>query len=231
MTPEYILRKSLCRPASCADGATVEARARQIEYMNFAEGYAEPGYAPPRKAVLFADWNYFCRDVVDLLERYGFDTQWEDEWSACEGCNKAARTQPNSYGWQPSYAIVGDCGLYCADCIAGCESTAREYLEELENHPRKALNLPAIDPADYGYVLVEGDFENGWYPGQNDDPTEIYNRLKSSHPRLLFQIDGVRQFDLGFSVWSHPEEKSITRTRLSPLVRMEEFAAELSLYR
>ena len=206
MTPEYILRKSLCRPPFCADGATVEDRARQIEYMNFAEGYSEPGYDQPKKAALFTNWNYFCSEVYDLLEKYDYSCEWEDEWSTCESCNKAFRIQPDSYEWQPSYASLGGCGLYCADCIAGCESTAREYLEELENHPNKALNLPAIDPADYGYVKVEGDFENGWYPGQNDNPTEIYNRLKTTHSRLLFQIDGVGQFDLRFSVWSHPEE-------------------------
>jgi hypothetical protein len=171
--------------------------------MNFADGYAEPGYTDPDKAVLFANWNYFPRGIDSILESYGYAIEWSDEWEVCEGCNKAVRTSPDSYGWQPSYALVNNCEIVCSDCLA---KDAGEYLESLENNPHRALNMPAIDPSEYGYVKVEGDFESGWHPGQNDDPKTIFNRLTAQYPRLLFRVDGVGQFDLGFSVWSHPEE-------------------------
>jgi hypothetical protein len=203
MTPQYILEKSLCRPPHCADKASIEKRAQYIEYMRFADGYSEPGYTEPKKCVLFTNWNYFCSEVTDILERYGYAPEWEDEWSECEKCNKAVRNSPDSYSWQPSYAILHGCEIVCADCLV---EDAAEYLESLENKPSTALNIPAIDPADYGYVKLAGDFENGWHPHQNDDPKTIYNWLKANNSRLLFQIDSVGQFALGFSIWSHPKE-------------------------
>jgi hypothetical protein len=198
MTPEYILRKSLCRTAHCADGVSIERRASYIEDMNFADGYAEPGYTDPDKAVLFANWNYFPRGIDSILESYGYAIEWSDEWAVCEGCNKAVRTSPAFYRWQPSYALVNDCEIICSDCLA---KDAGDYMESLENDAHRALNIPAIDPAKYGYIKLEGDFESGF-----DNPETIFNRLTAQHPRLLFRVDGVGQFDLGFSVWSHPKE-------------------------
>src|SRR5262249_11080147 len=135
MTPEYILRKSLCRAAHCADNATHEERARHIEYMEWAAEYAEPGYDQPEKGILFANWNYFPRGVDSILERYGYQIEWSDEWSTCGDCGKAFRTQPDSYGWQPSYFWASDCEMLCKDCI-----DMESYLESLEDKPRKALN-------------------------------------------------------------------------------------------
>lgn len=195
MTPEYILRKSLCRPAHCSS-ASAEQRAHVIENMGWAPEYAEPGYSNPEKAILFNNWNYFSADVTDLLEKYGYSIEWEDEWSTCEECGKAVRTSPDSYGWQPSYFIMNDCELFCKDCVP-----MDEYLESLEDKPTRALN-DHVNPADYGYVKLEGDFENGFHPGQNANPREIYKRLHDAgHKRLLFNIDSVGQFDMYFSIW------------------------------
>jgi hypothetical protein len=171
--------------------------------MRYANGYAEPGYTDPAKVVIFANWNYFASGVDSILERYGYSLEWDDEWGVCEGCNKAVRTSPDSYGWQPSFVLLHDCEIVCVDCLNG---DAGDYLESLENNPRKALNLPSIDPAEWGYARLEDGFENGWHPGQNDNPQEIFKRLTAQYPRLLFQITGVGQFDVGFAVWSHPEE-------------------------
>ena len=67
MTPEYILRKSLCRPAFGRD-CTPETRLSAIEDMGFAFEYAEPGYTNPAKGILFADWNLFPKNLDSLLE-------------------------------------------------------------------------------------------------------------------------------------------------------------------
>ena len=196
MTPEYILRKSLCRPPFCAEGKSIKSRTSYIENMNWAHEYAEPGYSQPEKGILFSNWNYFCREVTDILERYGYEIEWEDEWSTCGECGKAVRTNPDCYSWQPSYFIINDCELLCVDC-----TDKEEYLESIENNPRTALN-DHIDPADYGYIKLEGDFESGWHPGQTDSPKTIYKRLHDlGHKRLLFNIDESSQFYITFSVW------------------------------
>ena len=195
MTPEYILRKSLCRPPHCGE-YSIERRINEIENMGFAGEYAELGYSQPEKGILFANWNLFPRGVDTLLESMGYEIEWSDEWSTCGNCGKAFRISSDSYGWQPSYFLVNECEELCKDC---CDIP--EYLESLEDNPRKAVN-DHISPADYGYVKLEGNFENGFHPGQNDDPRKIYKRLHElGHKRLLFNIDSVGQFDISFSIW------------------------------
>jgi hypothetical protein len=171
-----------------------------LDSITWSHEYAEPGYTNPAKGILFGDWNYFSNDVHRLLEQYGYELEWEDEWSTCSDCGKALRTSPDSYGWQPSYFIMHECELLCKDCCP-----MEEYLEGLEDNPRQALN-DHIDPSDYGYVKLEGDFENGFY-GRSDNPTAIYKRLHDAgHKRLLFNIDGVGQFDTTFSIWEKVTE-------------------------
>lgn len=215
MTPQYVLRKSLCRPAFCghhvskdateeqianAQQADIRLALSEIERMNYAADYAEPGYHSPEKGILFANWNYFPRGITDLLERMGYEIEWSDEWSTCSDCGKAVRTSADSYSWQPSYFIMNECEIYCKDC-----ADIPAYLEGLENDPSRALN-DHIDPADYGYVEIEDKFEHGWYPGQNDDPKKIFEKYSKEYSRLLFCIDRVSQFDLRFSIWYFPED-------------------------
>jgi hypothetical protein len=196
MTPEYIIRASLSRPAHCSS-ETPEQRAQYIEDLTFSHEYAEGGYTQPEKGILFANWNYFARDLDRILERYGYEVEWSDEWTTCSECNRALRTTADCYFWQPSYGeMEGD--ILCIDCLT---KDAESYLESLEDNPRTALNIRQIDPAAYGYMKLEGEFESGFHPGQTDDPKKIYARLCDTHPRLLFRIDEVSQFYTVFSVW------------------------------
>jgi len=203
MTPEYILRKSLNLKPHCSE-LPAEQRAHYIENTGYSAEYAEPGYDTPKRGILFNNWNFFPSRVTDLLEKYGFAIEWEDEWSTCQDCGKAVRTSPDSYGWQPSYFILNECELFCRDC-----APMDEYLESLEDNPRRALN-DHINPANYGYIKLEGEFENGFHPGQNDNPKDIYARLHAQgHKRLLFNIDSVGQFDMQFSIWKKDEETDV----------------------
>lgn len=120
MTPQYILRKSLCRPAFCSDDY-VKWRANEIEDMTYAASYVEPGYSHPNKGILFANWNYFPRGIDSLLERYGYSVEWSDEWATCDNCNRAVRTQPDNWGWTPSYVIENDYEVICTQCKAQSE--------------------------------------------------------------------------------------------------------------
>jgi hypothetical protein len=89
----------------------------EIENLGYAKEYAEPGYTDTPRGILFADWNYFPRGVDSILERYGFEIEWSDEWDICSDCSRAVRTSANSYGWQPSFVLVNECEIVCVDCL------------------------------------------------------------------------------------------------------------------
>ena len=178
-------------------------RSLDVDDIRYSHEYAEPGYSNPSKGILFANWNHVSQRVQDILERAGFAIEWQDEWTTCGNCNRALREKPDCYSWQPSFASYSDGETLCLDCL-----DPEDYLETLEDNPRTALNLPDIDPSQYGYRKVEGDFENGFHPGQNDDPKKIYERLcEAGHSRLLFQINDVAQFDMRFSIWEKIAEQ------------------------
>src|SRR5271165_4945260 len=139
MTPEYILKKSLCREPHCSHGNFVEAAQGEIENLGYAHEYAEPGYDQPKKGILFADWNHFPRDLDRILERYGYNVEWSDEWSFCDDCAKAVRSTPDSYSWLESgYYNEKDGSYLCQDCVL---NDPESYLESLEDRPGHAIML------------------------------------------------------------------------------------------
>lgn len=212
MTPQYVLRKSLCRPPFCAGpqqyhdkpladwpAPAVETwrqtAENYIENMDYATEYGEPGYDNPKRGILFSDWNYFPKGVGDLLEKQGFAIEWEDEWCRCDGCQKALRCSPDSYSWQKSY-IESDCNRYCFDCM-----DADDIAEYIDN-PHRAVP-GGVDLLKLGFVEIECGFESGWHPGQNDNPEKITADLKGAgYSDIIFQISESSQFYIGFCVWT-----------------------------
>lgn len=182
---------------------------QQIENLGFASEYAEPGYSDPKKGILFGNWNYFPNVIerpnrdkayfTSILERAGYELEWEDEWSTCQECNRAVRMSPDSYGWTANFVIMNECELLCIDCIA---KDAATYLESIENDPKVCCNSH-IDPTEHGYKLVQDRFENGFHPGQNDDPKKIYKQYQdeTESKRLIFKLDATGQFDINFSLY------------------------------
>lgn len=166
---------------------------------NTADGCTEPGYDD--KPVILANWNNIPEKVFDKLEAYGFSCEWEDEWLVCDRCYKAFRSSPDSYGWE-MYGIIGDGEAICGDCI-----DMPEYLESITNEPHRALTCSLMweyKPLEqYGYKLIQADYESGFHPGQNDDPQKILASLLEKNPagRYVFVIDGQGQFDISFSVY------------------------------
>lgn len=218
MTPQYIMRKSLCRTPHCsgpyelrdtplsewpqaARDAVVSSAESEIECLDYATEYAERGYDQPRKGILFANWNHFPRGLGDLLEEYGYSIEWSDEWTTCENCGNAYRISPDSYSWQPSGLTNSD-RCVCVDCIDA------DDLADLENDPGRAVNVNGLDLKTFGYVEIECGFESGWHPGQNDNPVEIAKGLlKQGYKNILFQVSDTSQFSIGFCVWHKPEEE------------------------
>ena len=101
--PEYT-RQLLCAITS------------EVENIGYSQAYAEPGYDAV-KGIFFANWNHFPSKTGDLLEKLGYACEWSDEWTTCDNCNSALRTQPNSYDWTPGYEFDNENGeIFCHDC-------------------------------------------------------------------------------------------------------------------
>ena len=165
----------------------------RLENMQCAPGYAEPGYDDPAGGVYFANWNDIGNDktmgrVADLIEKAGGQIEWEDEWYTCDVCGKAFRTSPDSYGWTPSYVVLHDCEFVCLDCV-----DREEYLESIQDNP-KACSF--FNPTECGYIRIDGEWETGFHPGQNDKPAEVLKKLHAAgHKRVVFYMAGKGQFD------------------------------------
>ena len=105
--------------------------------LQFYDRYCEPGYSAPEGLILSANWNDRDRYDADtrrrvvtdtrpsrlgnVLERLGCELEWCDEWTACDDCNGAIRTQPDSMCWTPSYVMDDDCTILCTECAQEAE--------------------------------------------------------------------------------------------------------------
>lgn len=135
-------------------------------------------------------------DLSDVVE-YGFS----DEWSTCDRCNALIRTAPDCYGWQPDYAEFEWGERVCKDCLSKDDDMQRDYIEQHRN-ARRLLNRDLVDIAEtkFGWDMVDVDYENGWYPGQNDDPRIVLKLLNAADIDCIF-TGSVGQFDVNFNVW------------------------------
>lgn len=164
---------------------------------SWASGYAEPGYDEPKHGILFGNWNErteYNRETrelkttdrrpkrfADIAERAGYAVEWSDEWSTCEDCGKAIRTSPDSYSWSPSYALINDCSVVCAECLS---ESPEDYLSELIGDTNRCLSADLharIQLEDFGFRRInDDDYESGWHPGQTDTPDKAIKALKAS---------------------------------------------------
>lgn len=187
-----------------------------------ATGYAEPGYGNDESVVVFGNWNpkRFPRGddapltksenvgprLAEALENIGAEVEWLDEWTRCDDCYRAMRTQPNSYSWA-MYGAWWDSGYVCADCL-------KEHLEDFitgedfVNNANKCL-MPDLKGAlvDLGYIQwEEGNphyYESGWHPGQDDKPADVLDMIKSHNENLdvVFVLLGSGQFDIRWAAF------------------------------
>jgi hypothetical protein len=102
-------------------GGEKKDRIENVQYHH--RGYKERGYNDPKSGVIaVANWNSVGDDdaielLGDLLERLDVGVEWEDEWDNCDKCYGLVRTEPDSWGWQPSY-LVGheEYDVLCLGC-------------------------------------------------------------------------------------------------------------------
>lgn len=189
-------------------------------------GYAEPGYPSGDDVVIvLGDWNdkirYVdgVREVLDdfpsrlarSLERVGAELEWLDEWYSCSGCFRAVRSTENSYHWKPAY-LWTDNGPVCHECAIGDgEDALTAYGDEREgyiNNPQKCVTWCEPEHVEsFGFVKWEPGnpqtYENGWHPGQTDDPKVIFDVILEAHPtaEVIFFLDESSQFYVRFSAY------------------------------
>ncbi len=201
----------------------------KLEAVTFCtQGYIEPGYDDPDSGLIaIGDFNAITVSpisavhlldslpihVVDdtpqrvayLLQELGVELLPQDEWTVCDECGGAVRTNSESYTWKQFAWTNMDGDFICGDCVTANSSS---YLEWHEDREDKCLTLDAIDPEDHGYVLVES-FMHGLHPGQDASPRMIAKAIRQQGIlRFLFRLDRAGQYDICFSLFIQDSEFS-----------------------
>lgn len=172
-------------------------------YMDtWADDYGEPGYSlsEDSNGVLFGNWNNCPSHVAHVLGKQ-FDLEWLDEWITNTDSCKAYRTSPDSYGWLPYYVVING-EVWGGD---ECENDPEWFIEEylLDNPDHVLMRHWNIDLENHRFALCSDEYENGWYPGQNDDPHKILKEAQSEWPECEFAFGDCSkgQFDVAFSLY------------------------------
>ena len=147
-----------------------------------------------------------------IFEKLGFEIEWSDTTTTCDGCGLLIGTNPTHYGWKPDFHL-GDDGIMCSTCIM---KDPESYLESLEGNHEECVTLE-IDPAEHDYVKVNRDsYEHGFHAGQDDSPKKIAGALrKRGIDRFLFKLDENSQFYSTFSVYVFHGEAGLLDGELS----------------
>jgi hypothetical protein len=206
--------------------ATGESYGDGYTVTDVISGYAEPGYGSNDTVVVLGDWNDKTRYVdgerevlstmpsrlARSLERVGAEIEWHDEWTQCQNCYRAVRTQSDSYSWKPYYVWVEDSGPICADCLVqDGEDAITGFGNEHDSYVNDATKcITWCEPShveSFGFVKWEPGnehtYENGWHPGQTDDPSTILAAILEVHEtaEVVFFLDESSQFYIRFSAY------------------------------
>lgn len=189
---------------------------------DYTHAYGEPGYSFREGAttpmIWFGNWWRAKRDPSDLdspdrwprlfqqLESQGVELEWEDEWTIdWEGDGLAYRTQPDCYSWQPAYHMDDNGDIWT---IADLDHIIASLTTELPDGctDTKAINMSTWTPEAMqalGWEKHNGEFNNGWHPGMDDDPKVIGPRYRAEHPDMMtcWVLDEQSQFYVGFQLW------------------------------
>jgi hypothetical protein len=136
----------------------------------------------------------FIEDVLCI------STEWSDEWSTCDGCSRAVRTQPDCYSWKASFADFGG-ELLCTDCI---EDYPGNYLKHVANELRDGTLL---DLESHGFIRVTRDeyhrWGNGLYDHHDDDPRAQIDLLNTAGFDVAFELF-PSQFTMEWDLFVRP---------------------------
>lgn len=171
-------------------------------YAEICTAYGEPGYTAD-KGVILCNWNDVNKRVADYLEKSGYSLEWSDEWMIDYDYSKAYRTQSDSYHWQSSIIVTDDGEMLTPD-DADSEWIANACMTD-EGHTVVAVPARISEQSiiDEGFELVDDTLENGFFPGQNDDPKTIAKKLFDRGAiAVVFRIREVSQFYIKFQAFA-----------------------------
>jgi hypothetical protein len=168
----------------------------QKKDCNYTETY-EDG----TKKIHSVEWHY--PRLFAAMGEQGIQFEWYDEWYIDHDNDKAYRTQADSYMWQSSILFNGYDYLTPDDDIhEWVEAVVNDYHRCLPSHVWSDEQLGAL-----GFTEYQCGYENGWYPGQTDDPKEISEIIVNEFAEqdksvdILYKLQGVGQFDIHFCVF------------------------------
>jgi len=150
--------------------------------------------------------NLKMHPVVDFIEANydGVLVEWNDEWATCCECYRGIKTNPSSYGWEPSF-ITTDYGYVCHEC---CKEDPEYLIEEYMNDFNRAIPNWAIKLIENeGFKCLEDDemtcsrFQNGFHYGMNDTPEKIIKEIEEE-----FELKHINDlFDYIFAIASNSQ--------------------------
>lgn len=196
-------------------GAVEKRWSTQDMVHDWCNEYGEPGYSiysGDTPVILLGDWNERKRIHKRLfaqLESQGVQFEWYDEWEAIDG--KAYRSQPDSYGWECSIALTNDCEWLTPE--DDLETWIEWALEgnRLINDSQVPNLARKLTEAGWTRMPDEDAYENGWHPGQTDEPSEIRKAILAEHgpdTQIVFALVENSQFYIRFAAYYRiPEEE------------------------
>jgi hypothetical protein len=164
----------------------------------WCDKYGEPGYNDPETLILFGNWNYIDRECGQVLDELGFETEWCDEWTVVN--DKAYRTRPNSYDWLPQLHLPEDSCEYITP-----DDPISVWIEAMQDNYTVALptRYTEEDLTALGWDRIDVVYENGFHPGQDDNP-EVIARVLDANDDIdsyIFRLRDKGQFDCRFEVY------------------------------
>lgn len=146
--------------------------------------------------------DYIEEDEIDSKMCELFDSGFSDEYSYCIDCRKIIRIIPDRYGWTPQYYLAEGEGFVCLDCFNKDSNLQEYYIESLINDSGDANTLLTHKQLEsMGFKKLDEMYESGYHEGMNDNPKEIFNKLKDEYNEIIFNIYENSQFYTIFNVY------------------------------
>lgn len=187
------------------------------EIMRY-HGIADNG-ADDKTILIAANWNNVPPKILGCLENLEresdeFETGWCDEYTMCDNCYKAIRTQPTHYGWLSQYLLF-DGGIICGHCLM---ESLDDYLEYFINNADRAITVHGMAEGleKRGWTCLADNenycarYETGFHHGQTDDPQRVADWVRENLPNydFIFDITSVGQFDIHWRILVKKREEN-----------------------
>lgn len=189
----------------------------ESDTLEFAGSYGEPGYSsalsPERLIVLGNHWCKCDRQDMHTIDKHyphafqaledsGVEFEWYDEWTIDYENDKAYRSSPDSYSWQPSFVYSDDGGIITPD-------------DDIDVWIDWALNnvsnvIPSViysgsDLEDAGFEKFNAyPFQNGFHEGMDETPEKAVEKLyaeQGNDVEFVFSFQENSQFYIGFDLY------------------------------